>query len=316
MWDSDSLWTKAQLFFERTFELPRDDPHFGLWCALGLEALSRAAVSSVHPGLLAESDRNHKHLLQVVRDVCTDTFRSISTEQVICLCKEMFEHFKEDDVTVAKALSSRRNIELHTGTAAFAQYPQSQWLYGLYHACKILAETMDKSLADLFGNDEGNAATLILDSRRDETRAHVRKLINAARTMFDQNTSEERDRISMQAAKEADELAYVRHHRVTCPACQSAATVTGEVFGPERVEHNDDEVIVRRSVSPTEFCCSACDLKLSGYAELDEAGIGGLYTRRSTYSPSEYYGLLDPDVDDLSEYVERYLREMEEYDNE
>ena len=62
-WERDPLFAKSRLFFGRAFDLPRDDPQFGLWCAFGLELLARAALASVSPTLLAEPDDDHKHLL-------------------------------------------------------------------------------------------------------------------------------------------------------------------------------------------------------------------------------------------------------------
>lgn len=112
---------------------------------------------------------------------------------------------------------------------------------------------------------------------------------------------------------------YERHHKVTCPACGSDATIEGDAFGPERVNHGDQEIEVRQSVTPRVFNCFACGLKLTGYAELDAADLAGIYTRRTTFSPEDYYGLIDPETADMSEYVERYLQEAQkyqEYDNE
>ena len=34
-WERDPLWVKAKLYIERGFAFPREDPQFGLWCALG-----------------------------------------------------------------------------------------------------------------------------------------------------------------------------------------------------------------------------------------------------------------------------------------
>jgi hypothetical protein len=49
------------------------------------------------------------------------------------------------------------------------------------------------------------------------------------------------------------------------------------------------------------------------------AGIGAHYTRRTTYSPEEYYNLIDPD--DTDAIKERYnelglSKDEDEYDNE
>ena len=55
-------------------------------------------------------------------------------------------------------------------------------------------------------------------------------------------------------------------------------------------------------------------VQLNVAAELDAANLGGHYTRRTTYSPEEYYGLVDPA--NLEPYIEEYLENLREYDNE
>jgi hypothetical protein len=79
-----------------------------------------------------------------------------------------------------------------------------------------------------------------------------------------------------------------------------------------------DEIVVRQAVSPTEFSCHACGLTLATYAQMETAGLGDPYTRKTTYSAVEYYGLIDPD--DLDSYVAEYLAsqvgDLREYDNE
>jgi hypothetical protein len=48
---------------------------------------------------------------------------------------------------------------------------------------------------------------------------------------------------------------------------------------------------------------------------LEVCNLGGQYTRRTTYSPGEYYGLIDPE--DLPYDLEEYMQSnMMEYDNE
>lgn len=81
--------------------------------------------------------------------------------------------------------------------------------------------------------------------------------------------------------------------------------------------HEDNEIKVQQPVSPRSFACQACGLKLEGYAELDAAQLGGQYTRTKHYSPEDYYGLVDAEHFDPSNYVERYLEDLaSEYDNE
>ena len=174
---------------------------------------------------------------------------------------------------------------------------------------------MGESLVNLFGEDEASAATDILTENQNEVNQRVKSSIAAHGKVFKEKSSEEQEDAKKKAIDLGSQLAMQRHHRVTCPACKCVATVQGKLFGKEHIKHGDNEIIVRQAVSPTSFFCSACELKLQGYAELEAATLGGHYTRTTTYSPDKYYGLIDPD--DLDSHVEEYLANMEEeYDNE
>ena len=325
-WERDPLWAKSRLFFERAFQESREDPLFGMWCSLGLELLARAAVASVSPTLLAEPDRDHRFLLHALNRGDKETSRrSIRAAQVFSLCRVLFSDvFSADDQTSAMALSNRRNDELHTGTAAFEEYLSAQWLPGFYRACASLTKAMNESLESLFGKEEAKVAAEVLA----ETESAVQKLvldrIAQYRKDFEALPAEARADAARRAKAEVDVLVHRRHHRANCPACASDATLQGEPFGPDRVSQEDNLIVVRRSVSPRSFSCSACGLKLQGYAELHVAKLGGQYTRRTDLTPEDYYGLVNPETADLSpymdKYIEAYLKDMADdyygYDNE
>lgn len=314
-WERDPLWAKARLFFERAFGEPRDDPAFGLWCSLGLELLACAALASISPTLLAEPDNEHKYLLHALNRGSERTPRkSIRAAQALNLCRTLFPGFSEDDLKVSLALINRRNEDLHSGAAAFEEYPPRQWLAGFYRACRSLSGAMGESLVTLFGEDEAKVATGMLLENQSDVRQHVMGSIAARRKVFQERPGEEQETAKRKAEELGLQLATQRHHRVTCPACQCVATMQGTPFGEEHVTHSDGKIVVRRPVSPTSFACSACGLKLQGYAELDAASLGGQYTRRTTFSPEEYYGLVDPE--NLEEYLEELRSGEEEYDNE
>jgi hypothetical protein len=314
-WERDPLYAKARLFFERAFDVDRDESTFGLWCSLGLELLGRAALASVSPTLLAEPDKEHKYLLHALNRGSERTPRkSITAAQVFSLCRTLFPDFTEEDFKAALALINLRNEELHSGAAAFDEYRPSQWLAGFYRACRSLCIPMGESLVSLFGEDEANVATEMLTENQNDVRQRVQSSIGAHRKVFQDKPVEEQKAARTKAEELGPQLAVKRHHRVTCPSCECVATVQGTPFGREHISHGDGEIIVRQPVSPTSFSCSACGLKLEGYAELAAANLGGQYTRRTTYSPDEYYGLVDPE--NLESYMEKYLANLDEYDNE
>ena len=162
---------------------------------------------------------------------------------------------------------------------------------------------------------------MIVENKKEVLR-RVSKLIAAHRKDFEDKSNQEREKLKIQAEERGNELSVKRHHRVICPACQCAATVQGTAFGKESVSNEEDVIIVRQAVAPTNFECPACGLRLAGYAELEAASVGGHYTRRTTYTPAEYYGLFDQDDLDeyvksgIDEFVQGEMDEYLEYDNE
>ena len=313
-WERDPLWAKARLFFERALNTRREDPAFGLWCSLGLELLARAALASISPALLAEHDREQKNLLHAIHpQFQIPQPKSISASLVFQLCDKIFPAFTTEDSKISLALLNRRNEELHSGAAAFDEYDPSKWLAGFYHACQSLCNVLGQTLVDLFGQDEAAFAETLRAEDRENLKARVLGAIVEHKGVFDAKTPQDQQNAREQAETLAQTLSTKRHHRVTCPACGCGATVQGIPFGKEHVTHEEDEIVVRQSVSPAEFSCSACGLHLTTYAALETAGLGIPHTRTTRSSPEDYYGLIDPD--DLGSYMDEYIQ-AQEYDNE
>ncbi len=319
-WERDPLWAKTKLFFERAFAEDHESPLYGLWCSLGLELLARTALASVSPTLLAEPDQDHRFLLYAINRAPEKTTpKSIAAYQVFALCAVLYDTFSKEDVKEAQALVNRRNAELHSAEDAFDKYPSTIWLPGFYRICDILTKAIGESLESLFGDEEARVAREILKGTQTEATSRVQTTIAAYKRVFSAKSSDEQQALARAATETVSKLSYAHHHRVKCPACGCDASVQGEVFGAESVSHEDGNVIVRHSVSPRTFSCTACGCKLNSYSELAVAGLGGHYSRKSTYSPSEYFGLIDPESDDMSDYIRDYLDDMaadQEYDNE
>jgi hypothetical protein len=311
-WEQEPLWAKSKLFFERAFNEEREDPIFGLWCSLGLELLGRAAIASMSPTLLAEPDHEHKFLLHALnRGADRVTRKSISSNLVFTLCKTLFSHFTEDDFKIALALINRRNEELHSGGAAFEEYKSTKWLTGFYKVCNSLCIAMNKSLSDLFGEEEAAVAEEIIAENKKEVSQRIAGTISAHRKVFGNKPDKEQESLRSEAEENGNTLSLKRHHRVNCPACNCIATVQGEPFGKVNISHGDDSIIVRQAVMPALFECDSCGLRLSGYAELEAAGLGGQHTRKTSYTPEEFYSL-----DSSSESEEDEFEFYPEYDNE
>lgn len=305
-WERSALWSKAVLFMQRATAQDTDSSEFGLWASLGLELLARATVAHTSPALLADPDKDQKNLLHALGISSSQTPKSIPTIQVLSHCRTLVPAFTEDEFKAASALLNRRNEELHTGAAAFATFTPQSWIGSFFRCCKILSEHQGESLTSLFGEAEAKVAEEILGKAEAGVITSVKSSISAHSKVFEAKVSKEREQLANEAQVESDKLSHRGHHRVTCPSCKCTATVHGTTYGGERLEHKEDMIIVRESVIPTKFSCTACGLKLSGYQELVAAGVGDHFTHRSEYSPSDYYELVDPNDREL---MDRYAED-------
>ncbi|SPZ62523.1 Uncharacterised protein [Serratia quinivorans] len=305
-WDNDSLWLKSKLYFQRAFNEDRSSEVFGLWCAMGLELLSRSTISHFSPCLLAEPDRDQKNLLAALSlNANLSQAKSISTLQVLKLCKDLITDFNEEEMTIALALAGRRNEEVHSGTAAFVEYKPQQWIGPFYKCCKVLSQAQNKNLEELFGEDEATAAQGIIIELDKQVLKTVIIQIKAYEKVFNDKSLDEKEALKIAAEQEGEVLSHKKHHKVKCPACSCTATVHGNEYGKEQVENKGNEVITRISVIPTVFSCPACGLKLNGYAQLAAAGVADHYTNRTHYTPQEFYELIDPnDHESMASYAE------------
>lgn len=313
-WEREPLFTKAKLYFEKAYDEDKDESYFGLWCALGLELLARSAVSHVSPTLLAEPDRKHQNLLHALGlGLAKPPRKSIATINVLSLCQTLINDFTEKNFKIASAIINRRNEEVHSGAAAFEEYPTQLWIAGFYKCCQILCEFQCESLKSLLGEDIEKEAKIILADVEENVIEKTKSLIAAHNKVYGGKSKEKKEELKESAELNGDGLSYRGYHRVECPSCKCTATVFGEPYGKQIVENNDYEIIVRQSILPTKFSCTACELKLEGYSSLQSAGIGNHYTRKNSYSPEEYYDMINPDDSDT--ITERYneLNPPEDY---
>ncbi len=300
-WDSESLWAKACLFIERAFAQQDDDEQFGLWAALSLELLARSSLASVSPALLAEPDKEHSNLLHALGRLPSRNPRSIGVTSALQIAKKLFEGISDADVTLGVALVNKRNEELHSGAAAFEDYPTDKWLVGFHRLCDALCKAQNRSLSDYYGDEEAQRAEEMIQAAGEQTKSRVMGRIASHKNVFAEKSAEEKVAAVATAERSARELGWRGCRESTCPACGSKASISGEAYGKESVSLNEGEVTIRQPMIPRELKCQACELHLRDVGELDAAGLGGRYTSSSRVTAAEHFGLISPE--DAFDYV-------------
>lgn len=310
-WSADSLFAKALLFSEQMNSSVADEWKYGLWSSLALELLARASLANISPVLLSDSSnwRNIMHALGNAPTAKKFTPNSIGTKEVFARLAELLPEFTQEIAGFCSKHIERRNAELHSGEMVFSGLGTSEWLPKYYKACKILLESLGKSLDD-FVSDPKTAEDLIT-SLDDAAAKAVQQDIKAHAKVWENKDEESRDSAVLQAKAWA-----TRHagHRVQCPACKSPALLQGSPTGPVETTVGDDEVIQRQSMLPTSFECIACGLKISGFSKLSACGLGDAFTEKTIYTAAEFFELYtEEELEEARNEIPEYEPDFNEY---
>ncbi len=300
-WDAKALYDKAERYIQQAQALDKDSWEYALWTSLSLELLARAALSNVHPALLAEPDKNGTNLLSSLGFPPFDKKfapTSISVSEAFNRLSALLPAFHEENASFGKQHTGRRNAELHSGELAFDGLKSAAWQPKFYQACKVLLESMGKALDEFVGADEAKAAETVIAAAADESAKAVQGDVAAHLKVWESKDGKERDKLTAQAGLWASRQAG---HRVTCPACASAALVAGGPIAPATKKLEDDIITERQEYLPTHFECVACGLKINGLSRLAVVGLADRYVNTQEYDAAEFYA---PPPDEWDGYEE------------
>jgi hypothetical protein len=302
IWSKDSLLSKSQRYASIMLSHDRENWQFGFWSALTFEILAKAALANVSPVLLAEPrDWNNVYFALGDRPSSAKFIpKSIDISQVLRRLEAILPEFTRELLNFSITHMDRRNSELHSGDLPFDGLGTSVWLPMYYQCCEVLLASLNETLDLLFGEDEAKSAETLMEALKDEAAKAVQKIINAHKTVWENKSPDEKEKLSKQA-----ETLSTRHsgHRVNCPSCGSVALLYGSAVGAPVSSIEDDLIVERQSMLPSHFECTACGLKISGFSKLNACGLGDNFTSRYSYDAADFFGI-EPEIIDPYEGYE------------
>ena len=287
-WSSAALLAKAQRYAERMLEQSRDDWQFSFWSALCLEMILRASVAHTSQALLADAKDWNNTLFALGKKGSAGKLspKSIDSSEVISRAEALYPEFTREHANFCVLHIQRRNSELHSGSLPFDGLNTSAWLPQFYAASETLLSSQDLSLKDVFGDDETATAQTLVQALQDSAAKSVKGTINAHKTIWDEKSLEDKEKLSNQAE---DRSTRADGHRVQCPSCESVALVHGAPAGPQASTYKDGMIVLRQPMLPSHFECRACGLKIVGYSKLSACGLGGTFTATAYADPVDYF---------------------------
>lgn len=298
-WSKESLLNKAQRYAETMLGQNRDDWQFGLWSALTLELLARAALSSVSPVLVADNREwtNVYYALGYQPNVKQFQQKSANIIEVLNRLMMIVPDFTPELRDFCIVHLNRRNTELHSGDLTFECLGTSKWLPMSYKVAQILLKSIGEDLELVFGVEEAEVADTLIETLGQEVAREVQDAIKAHKVVWQDKSQNEREALESEA-----KIIASRHigHRVSCPSCGSVALLRGKSIGATNKSIEDSIIVERQTILPSSFDCSACGLKLVGYSKLNAAGFGDTFTATARYDPAEYFEI-GPDYEQAAD---------------
>lgn len=299
-WTYEKLWLKAKMYLQKAFAEDRESEAFPLWASISLEFICRATLAKIHPVLLADP-REGENILYVFGFQKKPAYTPISipTKTVLERLEVVVPNFTSDEKEFCKEITTKRNAELHSGILGFSAYPTKKWLSKYFKTAKILLDYQEKTLIDLMGKDEAEAAEEMIKERDATLEKTVKDRVSMQKKAFIALSEETRsERISLsESLKWTIRGNYKKEE--TCPSCGNHGVITGKLISISDGKAGEAEIIQNLNVLPTEFKCFCCDLELINHLELDVLEMGGQYKVEEVFDPKEYFDIanFEPDFD-------------------
>lgn len=293
-WDSESLWLKSKQYCERAHIEKSGSAQFGLYCALSLEFLARAALASVHPALLADSRDVDAGLLHAFGYESRKQARSADMSSVVSRLIVVVPAFDEH-AKLCNELVYLRNAELHTGEPAFEGRKEFGWLPRYYGAVKALCLFMKRDLPDLL-DDHASAADALVGEAQQDLLGAVKKRIQAHREVFASKPQPDRDALVENSKQLSMNERIGLGPRIdveldACPACAASLRKFGSLVSESEPRVVEDSLLVDRTSLVQRAACPACGFHLDSPAEVRAAGIEPRFTDSVYYDPRDMLDL-------------------------
>lgn len=316
-WSSDALYGKAKLYAQRAHNEPVDSALFGLWMSLALELLARAALASIHPALLADpKEPDNIHYAFGIEPKRVP--KSIAAKALYARCSVLIPSFTDKMSGHCLIMADRRNSELHTGAAAYEAIDNSGWLPPTYEVFEVLLKQLKRDFSDFLGPIHDKFAAEVLKDRRDTIRKEVQEKFAAARKAYAARSEEWKAARPEKVRPLTEQWLSTNQLRKTCkcPVCSNTAVMSGESVGrgPARVDEDAGTIKREVRVLPNVLGCPFCSLRLDGFQEMNEAGLGAIYTVEEEEDPIEFFGIDPEEYVDVNKLVKDYYDEG--YQNE
>jgi hypothetical protein len=303
----ETLYEKSRVYIRRGFRAQSagDNEEYQLWASLSLELLGKAALSRVHPALVA--DPNHyQSLFAACGKEITPDIRTITAKTLFVRLGHLDKGFDLRHQQVCEQMTLRRNAELHSGESPFSGMPAEGWERGFWGAIVLILGIQDETLDSWLGAEEAKVPAEIIKQAEHALQWAVKNRIRHCTEDFESKHRDQTQRAKLLSDSEFlhwNDWSWDERERTTCPACKAQGFLGGNLWDEEviasepgwgGVDENGEYYgeapsdTVRKTYTVEIFECLVCKLTLFGANEVAAGGLNQEFSSEEKHERNFY----------------------------
>jgi hypothetical protein len=290
--ERDALYAKSQVYIRRGLraQADKDTEEYQLWASLALELLGKAALSKVHPALVADP-LHFQSLFAACGKQLSPDIKTITAKTLFDRLSHLEKAFDSRHQKFCEQMAIRRNAELHSGESPFSGMSAEAWEREYWGAVATILSMQGETLESWLGAEDSKAPAKIIEQAEEALQWVVKHRVTRCKEDFEKSYQDPKRREGVIAESQQlrwNDLTWEGSSRHECPACQSSGFVGGTLWNEEVVdtepasfetdedgdEHVDSPMeTVEKTYSIEVFQCPVCKLHLYGTKEVAAADL-------------------------------------------
>ena len=314
---SERYFVKASLYWQNATGRGRSSTGFLLNLSLVLEFITRGAICSLHPALNAAPDIDS--LLEACGTTPRGKTKTIEISEAIKRLERILPTITEQETGVVRILIDARNAELHSDDAAMSNLNSDTLMPKVYSYIVKATDFAKQDLARLLGEDDAIQARKISTAIEKDRSKRMRDFLQIYKDRFFSLPTDEQQRKKEETKTDVVSAVLTTGNHlkfVKCPACAATGRLVAAPVGTSAPFMNGNELVQEVRISPLEFNCRACQLKITGLDELMAAGFEHEYRSVDNVDPIEHFQIDPLEYVDREEIAREYNRGVYDYQNE
>src|SRR5258706_7746913 len=150
--EREALYAKSQIYIRRGLRAQAavETEEYQLWASLALELLGKAALSKVHPALVADPNHYQSLFAACGRQLSPD-IKTITAKTLFERLSHIEKSFDSRHQKFCEQMAIRRNAELHSGESPFSGMSAEIWEREFWGAIVIVLQMQDETLESWLG---------------------------------------------------------------------------------------------------------------------------------------------------------------------